>query len=631
MKKLLLSFCCCLLLSGLYAQGTAVKKAQSGFDKAQTLLNDNNYTEAITALNEAVIADPSFLNAFIQLAELNRRIKSFEPAKVNYAKAIALGNGSDPRLYYGFAECQLNTGDYPHALENLNLFLTGYKGNDKGFIQKAKKYQQDCIFSIQAVKSPQPYEPVNLGPKINSAYRDYFPALTADGETLIFSRNIDGNEDFYISRKINQAWDTPVPLSSTINTKEFNEGAQSLSPDGQYLFFTGCNRPNGLGRCDIYVSHKEGNNWGVPFNLGAPVNSSYWESQPAISPDGSTLYFVSNRPGGQGGYDIWKSNLNAEGYWDQPVNLGPEINTPYDENTPFLHPDGKTLYFSSDGWPGLGNKDIFLSRMNASGTWDKPVNLGYPINTFNEETGLIVSPDGKEALFSSTLKGGYGDMDIYQFKLPEDKRPMPVTYVKGRVKDKQSGQFLESRVQVVSLSDKKGVYNDYTSKETGDFMAVMPLGGDYAFNVSADGYAFYSEHYELNQPIMNQPFVIEIALEKLKVGTNIVMKNIFFNTNAYVLLPSSLTELATLTELLKNNPGIHIEIQGHTDNVGNDQQNEKLSVNRAKAVYDQLIADKIDPERLTFKGYGETRPIAGNDTETSRKQNRRTSFVVTKI
>jgi outer membrane protein OmpA-like peptidoglycan-associated protein len=242
-----------------------------------------------------------------------------------------------------------------------------------------------------------------------------------------------------------------------------------------------------------------------------------------------------------------------------------------------------------------------------------------------------VSPDGTEAFFSSNLKNGYGDMDIYQFKLPEDKKPMAITYVKGIVRDKETRKFLEAKVQVVNLSNKKTAYNDYTSKENGDFLAVMPIGADYAFNVSADGYLFYSENYQLTVANGNKPFLLEIDLERLKVGTDMILKNIFFNTNEYTLLPSSVTELATLKDLLKNNLNIHIEVQGHTDDVGNDLQNEKLSLNRAKAVYDHLIESKIDPERLTYKGYGERKPIAGNKTEEKRQKNRRTSFLITKI
>lgn len=631
MKKFTLLLSLCFIIQHAVAQSSTIKKAQASFDKAQDYLISNNYEQALLFLQEAVKADPGFQFAFVQLADINRRLKSYEQAKQNYTNAIALAGNLEPRVYYGLAEAGIYTGDYTNALKNISQFIDTYKGSDPDFLNRAKKYLKDCEFAIDAVKHPVKYEPLNMGAEINSVHRDYFPSVTADGSQLIFSRNISSNEDFFISSRKDKSWGTPVSLSEKINTSKYNEGAQSISPDGMYLFFTGCNRPDGLGRCDIYVSHKDGKNWGEPFNLGTPVNSSYWESQPAISPDGSTLYFVSNKPGGLGGYDIWKSTLQSDGYWTAPQNLGPEINTPYDEHTPFIHPDGKTLYFSSDGWPGMGSKDIFVSRADENGKWAKPENLGYPINTFNEETGLIVTPDGTFGLFSSNLKGGFGDMDIYQFKMPESKKPRPITYVKGIVTDKETKAFLEAKIQVVNLSTKKIAYSDYTSATTGDFLAVMPIGSNYAFNVSADGYVFYSENYQLDSSYINKPFVIAVALDKLIIGKHMVMKNVFFNTNEYSLLPASLTELNTLKELLKNNVGLHIEIQGHTDNVGNDLQNEKLSLERAKAVYDYLVKDQIAPERLTFKGYGESSPVAPNDTDAQRRQNRRTSFVITKI
>ena len=631
MKILSLFFLLYFAVLRIDAQTSSVKKAQANYEKAQESLREDDFQQAVQLLQEVVKADPSFKFAFIQLGEINRRIKSFESAKSAYTSAIALGEPIDPRAYYGLAESSLRTGDYERGLLNISLFLKHYRGSDEEFIKKANKYLRDCQFASKAVKLPVRYEPQNMGKEINSPNRDYSPTLTADGEQLIFCRNISDNEDFFVSYKSSGSWSTPLPLSNKINTSRFNEGAQSISPDGSYLFFTGCNRPDGLGRCDIYVSHKEGINWAEPFNLGAPVNTIYWDSQPAISPDGNTLYFVSNRPGGQGGYDIWKSSLKSDGYWTEPENLGPGINTAYDEQTPFVHSDGKTLYFSSDGWPGMGEKDIFLCRMDESGNWGKPENLGYPINTFNEETGLIVSPDGKQGLFSSNLKGGYGDMDIYQFDMPENKKPLPITYVKGIVKDRESGKYLEAQVQVVNVLNKRVLYDDFTSADNGSFLAVMPMGADYAFNVSADGYLFHSAHYELKTNSLNDPIVIEINLEKLKIGNNVVLRNIFFNTNEYEILPSSLTELSTLTELLRTNATLNIEIQGHTDNVGNELQNEKLSLNRAKAVYDFLLAKGISAQRLTYKGYGEAKPIRDNDTEENRKHNRRTSFIITKI
>lgn len=633
MRKITIVFFYLLLISSTFvrAQESAIKKAQQNFEYAQKSLLAKDYDGAAKFLEDAVAADPSFQFAFVQLADVYKLKRSFEKARSNYLKAIEIQTVPlAPRVYYSLGEAELNSGQYADAGKHFSLFKSTYKGKDQEIVLKAEKYIRDCNFAVVAIQKPEKYVPINLGPAINTKDREYLPTLTADGSTLIFSRTVDGNEDFYISRKVNKEWKTAIPLSDKINTR-FNEGAQSISPDGMYLFFTGCNRPDGFGSCDLYVSHKNGNQWDAPFNLGSVVNSSSWDSQPAVTPDGNTLYFVSNRPGGIGGYDIWKTTLNGEGEWSKPVNLGPDINTIYDENTPFIHPDGKTLYFSSNGWPGMGSMDIFYSRAQADGKWGKPVNIGYPINTFNEESGLMVSPDGTEGYFSSILKDGLGDMDIYRFKLPEAARPLPITYVKGIVRDKETRGYLEAKVQVVNLKTKESKFNDFTSKDNGEFLAVMPLGSTYAFNAIADGYLFYSENFELNQAKPGQPYVLEIYLEKLKPGANVVLRNIFFDTNKSELLPPSITELTNLLQLLQANTSVNIEIQGHTDNEGNAEANQALSVQRSKAVYDYLITNKVNPQRLTFKGFGATKPISSNDTAAGRQQNRRTSFIITSI
>ena len=622
----------CLIVFSASAQNSLNKKAQESFEDAQQYLRQNIYDEGIKFLDAAVKLDPKFQMAYIQLGDIYRRQKNHVEAKKNYRKAITSAATIDPRIYYVLGESELLSGDYAEAKANFLLFQQKNVGADEEFINKTKKYLLDCDFAINAIKSPAKYEPINMGFYINSENRDYFPALTADGQTIIFSRVVNGNEDFYTSTKNGKDWQPAKPLSNKINTPNYNEGAQSISPDGKYLFFTGCNRPDGLGRCDIYVSRKEGLEWGKAINLGKTINSEYWESQPSISPDGSTLYFVSNRPGGIGSYDIWKSYLSDEGQWTTPVNLGVKINTPYDENTPFIHADGKTLYFASNGWPGFGDKDIFYSRLSANGEFATPTNLGYPINTFNEEVGLIVTADGTEGLFSSNIKnGGFGDLDIYHFKLPENVKPLPITYVKGIVKDKVTKELLSANILVIDLTSGNPVFNDYTSKETGDFMAVMPIGSKYSFNVDADGYLFNSQHFELEKLVGNRPFEFEILLEKIKVGSKVTLQNIFFDTNKFELLPTSKVELDILVELLKNNANAEIEIQGYTDNVGEEKLNQKLSENRAKAVYDFLLNNGIDKRRLTFKGFGETNPKADNNTEEGRKQNRRTEFIITKI
>lgn len=614
------------------AQNSSNGQAQRSFNNAQGFLDKGAYDDAVVQLKEAINRDPNFQMAYLQLGDIYRRLKSYDKSKETYIAALALNKPVDVRVYYSLGESQLLSGDYAEAQNHLNRFINKYDGKDQKIVGRAKKYLADCAFSIDALQHPQPFQPMNMGPNLNSKYREYFPALTADGNTMIYSRVIEGNEDFLISSKSKGSdWQPAAPLSTNINTKEYNEGAQSISPDGKYLFFTGCNRPEGSGSCDIYVSHKNGRKWDPPFNLGTTVNSRYWDSQPAISPDGNTLYFSSNRPGGLGGYDLWKSVLKKDGTWTAPVNLGADINTAYDEHTPFVHPDGQTFYFSSDGWPGLGNKDIFYSRIDPNGNWQKPVNLGYPINSFNEEIGLIVTPDGLNGLFSTRLKDGLGDLDLYSFKLPVTAMPQQISYVNGTVYDRETKKPLAAEVLVVNLETKKNQFNDFTSAETGDFLAVMPIGSDYSLNVSATGYLFYSDHFALREQAGNKPVELVVYMEKIKTGGNLTLKNIFFDTDKAELLVPSITELEVLLSLLKENLNMKIEIQGHTDHLGNDLQNMKLSEARAKAVYNYLIDRDIDAGRLQFKGYGKGKPIATNATAEGRQKNRRTSFLVTGI
>jgi outer membrane protein OmpA-like peptidoglycan-associated protein/tetratricopeptide (TPR) repeat protein len=632
MKKLVLIVLLVAVKVSAFAQNSKNGQAQKSFNNAQSYLDKGAYEDAVIQLKAAINFDPQFQIAYLQLGDVLRRLKSYDKSKATYLQALTLSLPVDARVYYSLGESQLLTGDYKEAHTNLNLFLSKYEGKDQKIVLRAKKYIADCDFSLAAIQKPQPFQPINMGASINSKYREYFPALTADGNTMIYSRVNNGNEDFLVSTKIkNSDWKIATPLSTNINTKDYNEGAQSISPDGKYLFFTGCNRPDGAGSCDIYVSHKNGRKWDPPFNLGATVNSKYWDSQPAISPDGSTLYFSSNRPGGLGGYDLWKSILRKDGTWTSPVNLGADINTSYDEHTPFVHPDGQTLYFSSDGWPGLGNKDIFYSRIGEKGHWGKPTNIGYPINSYNEETGLIVTPDGLNGIFSTTLKDGFGDLDLYTFKMPNPAKPKRISYVNGTVYDKDSKLPLAAEVLLVDLKTKKTLFNDFTSAETGDFLAVMPIGSDYALNVSSKGYIFYSDHFELRDQDLRKPVELIVYMEKIKTGSSLTLKNIFFDTNKSELLPPSITELDILLALLTDNPKMAIEIQGHTDAQGNDTQNVVLSEARAKAVFDYLMDHNIDPKRLKFNGYGKSRPIANNETPEGRHKNRRTSFIITGI
>jgi outer membrane protein OmpA-like peptidoglycan-associated protein/tetratricopeptide (TPR) repeat protein len=603
------------------------REAISYYALANRAIDDHFYEEAITQLKKAINIDNKFTEAYALLADVYRLQRNYTPAIDDYRKVLALNPDFSRAVYIKLGELEVNSAQYTKAQTHLEKYLT-YPNISVSNSSFARKLIKDCAFSINALQNPVPFKPVNMGPEINTAADEYSPAATADEKTLIFTRQINANEDFYQSIKEDGKWKKATYLSNNINTPNYNEGSEAISQDGKFLFFTGCNRPDGLGRCDIYIAQKKGDDWGKPVDLSPPVNTSGWESQPSISADGQTLYFVSNRKGGYGGYDIWKSRL-TKGGWGEPENLGPNINTAYNEQSPFIHADDSTLYFCSNGWPGMGGQDLFVSKLGKDGQWQKPENLGYPINTNGDESGLTITADGVTAFFSSNNLGGYGGFDIYTFELPPKVRPHIVTYVKGVVEDIKTKQPLEAAVEIIDLQNNQPVYRDYSAAEQGDFLVTLTSGKNYGLNISKSGYLFYSENFSLVGHTTNNPFDILVLLEPIEIGNKVILKNIFFETNKFDLKPESKSELQKLIDFLSVNPTLHIEISGHTDNVGNDQANLVLSQNRAKAVYDYLVASKINPERLIYKGYGKTQPIAPNDTEEGRAKNRRTEFKIT--
>lgn len=632
--KNLLFFLFLLISTQAYTQkqtSSSVKQAQKSYNLANQYISYKLYDKAIAELNQAVAQDQNFTAAYQQLGDIYRKTGNFAQAVKSYQKVLEIDPKFHSLSYYGLAESELNTGDYSNSLIHFKEYLS-FEGISQSGKNRVNKYINDCLFSLEALKSPVSFKPVNMGSGINSSENEYLPVITADEAMIIFTRQTNRNEDFYTSIKQNGVWSKAEYLSKEINTYNYNEGAQCISPDGNYLFFTGCNRPDGAGRCDIYISRREGNGWSKPFNIGPPVNTSGWESQPSISADGKTLYFVSTRQGGYGGYDIWKTELTSNGTWTIPQNLGPEINTEYDEQSPFIHPDDESLYFSSNGWPGFGNKDLFVSRKifidGKHKSWKKPENLGYPINTFREESGLSISSNGRLGFFASNQKEGFGGLDIYSFELPEKVRPVSVTYIKGIVYDRDSKEFLNAKIQIINLKTGEQIFDDVADPETGQFLATMMSEKSFGLNVSMDGYLFFSQNFNTMETQEGKPFLLEIPLQKIEIGRNVVLSNIFFESNQFELLPESKSELMLLVKFLNENPQIKIEIGGHTDNIGDEGSNQKLSESRAMSVYNFLISRNIPADKLSFKGYGESQPVHDNLTEEGRKNNRRTEFKI---
>jgi outer membrane protein OmpA-like peptidoglycan-associated protein/tetratricopeptide (TPR) repeat protein len=611
------------------------KKTLKLYEEAKGHLNAVRLEEARSALEKTLQKAPDFLDARLMYADLLLQLKQFEQAEAAFKQAIALAPDYAPLAYYFLAQAEFEQGKYREAAANAGRYLSSGKarGNRQG---EAARLQANAAFAAEAVENPVPFEPQSLGPNINTARPEYLPSISADGQALVYTTRVQPNdEDIYISYFQDGAWQPGQPVEE-LNTP-YNESSPSISANGKAMVFASNARNNNF---DLYYSRLERGRWSKPERLPPPVNTDAWESQPSLSADGSELYFASNRSGGQGQLDIWMSRMTGSGTWSQPENLGAKINTPLNEQAPFIHPDGQTLYFMSKGHPGMGQYDLFLSRREADGSWGEPQNLGYPINTPNNEGAMAVSLDGRTAYFDTDRFGPtarnqeMGNADLFAFQLPPAARPLPCTYVKARVRDAETLRPLLAEADFIRLRSQASHLRAKTDAE-GSFLAVLPLGEDYALNISKEGYFFHSENFALAQAAsQDEPFVLDVRLVPIPLPAAatptaekpVILKNVFFETGSAALRPESLGELHRLKALLEENPALKIQINGHTDNVGKEEDNLLLSEARAKAVYDYLLGQGIAPGRLRFQGFGPNRPIASNDTPEGRQQNRRTEF-----
>jgi len=642
MKKYFVFF---FVLAYLFSSGQSSsneKKATKLFEQARIAYESKLFNKSLGLLDEALAIDPAFYDIYLLKSDIYQDMDSVGLQIKTIETALKIAPDKNPKLYYLLGKAYNRSGKYQNASDAYQNYLERVNA-DAPLAAKARQSIDKCLGAVNLLKYPVPFQSVNLGDNINSVDDEYWPSITVDGKTIIFTRLVGSKsisehqpipqEDFYTANLVDDVWQPSTPLAS-INTI-YNEGAQTISTDGKLLFFTACTRNDGIGSCDIYYSRNKAGNWSLAQNAGEPVNSPSWESQPSISANGESLYFVSSRNGGKGGMDIWKCNLkgfSAWGtpIWGNPVNLGDSINTPGNEMSPFIHSDGKTLYFASDYWPGMGGYDIFYSRQNNDQSWTTPQNIGYPINTFKDEQGLVVDASGKNAYYSSDRPGSRG-MDIYSFELYKNARPSPVSYIKGKIVDEDSGAPVCAKVELTDLENSKSVIRGESCWEKGEFLMCLPLGKEYAFNVSKEGYLFYSDNFQLKEKKeIIDPYILEIKMKKIKVGGAVVLRNVFFNTGSHELLPESKVELQKLIDFLNLNKTVSIEIEGHTDNVGSAEMNQKLSESRANEVYKYLIDNKIDVVRMKYKGYGLSKPVSSNDTVEGRSLNRRTEFVIIK-
>ncbi|MBJ6144660.1 OmpA family protein [Hymenobacter sp. BT559] len=614
-------------------------KARGLYEKAQQLLQrDRQPQQALAVWQQLTDKYPDYGEPYLRKASLLLTLGDHPRALEAYQAGLSKLPVEPARAadYFVMGRLAGEVGDYAAVRTAFTNYLKTNPTN-KTQVETAKLQLQNCDFAAEAMAHPTGPPPERLAAPLNQFRNQYFPVLTADNRFLVFTvrRNPEKqgqeNEDLLISAvDANGKFGAPQSISPVINSPE-NEGAATISGDGKTLVFTSCGRAGGLGNCDLYISHRRGNQWTAPRNLGVLVNSKAWDSQPSLSADGRTLYFSSNRGGGVGGYDIYVTTIGADGNWGAARNLGAPINTTRDDLAPFIHASGTTLYYSTNGRVGLGSSDIFRAYLDEKGQWSEPLNVGYPLNTFANEASLFISSDNKRAYYTRTERPQSGDAPglppailLYGSEVPASARARETsTYTQGRVFDAVTKKPIEAVVQLFDLNTNALTQQVYSDGETGEYTAVLNEGRAYAMYAAAPGYLLKSLSFDYSNQQKFDPLTLDIYLDPAKSGRSAVLNNLFFDSNKATLKPRSRTELSRLVEFLRQDPSLRVEVAGYTDNVGTPAANLSLSQRRAQAVLDYLTSQGVPASRLRAKGYGETRPLAANDTETHRAQNRR--------
>lgn len=651
---------------------------QEYLNKGDRFLSKKDYAQALSQYLEALKAnsDDAKINFRVGLVYLYMPEKS--RALPYLEKAYAENPTVDKDINYHLGTAYQFNYKFEKAIEQFELF----RRKNKKLQDIADHKIMQCQVADSLMHKPLKVVLENLGSTINAPTHDYAPIVSMDGSTLIYTSNrtMIGNtnrglqesfEDIYISKNIEGNWSTPQLISPKINIK-YNDAAASMSADGKTLFIY---YEHGSG--DIYTSSFDGSEWSSPVPLNKNINSPFWETSASLSPDGNRIYFTSSRPGGFGQLDIYYSDKDSKGQWGKAVNLGSTINTPGNEDSPFIHSDGVSIFFSSDGHPTMGSNDIFMSVFK-DGVWKKPRNLGYPINSLEYDGFFSISADKKTGYYSTVREDGYGDTDIYKITFidspevediaidepviayipqPEDEsQPIStpgeesaneeyidpivqfhkdlkiVTVLKGKVIDANTAEPLGATITLVDNEINSVVVRIKSSSETGEFELTIPHGGNYGVATERNGYLFNSINFNLPQFAGYQEIDTHILMMKAEVGSKTVLKNIFFDTGQSDLKLESIAELQNIIELLENNPSLNVQINGHTDNSGDADLNKVLSLKRANSVVAYLVEKDISIARLSAVGYGEERPIVSNDDEKEgREINRRTEIEITKV
>lgn len=631
-----------MLLMAIFSQGIAQavlstknKKAIELYQQADNFRVRRQFTQAIELLLDAIKKDKQFFEAYHRLGIVYMDMNDFAKAIDYLNQGLALTG--DPKkqkvFWFDLGEAYFSRGEYANAEKMLTSFLKVETPGSKT-AAKATSFLKNIEFATANAANTKGYVRRILSDTVNGAAMQFFPVLTADQQQLIFTRRAsqggpNDDENLMVSRKDNRGrWMYPESISDSINTKARREGTCTISADGRRLIFTSCIVENG---CDLYESVRIGDEWTQPKSLGPAVNTINWESQPSLSADGRVLYFASDRRGGLGRTDIWISTLGDDGKWTRPKNAGKPINSEFAEVSPFIHSNNRTLFFASNGLTGFGGYDLFYSEKDTSGTWTSPVNVGAPINNHEDQFSLFITADGLRAYYTNEEQhpDGYSRSKIVELDIPEDNWiKFKSNYVKGVVRDRQTKKPLKARIELINIQSNKIEAVVESDSVSGQYLMVLTQGAEYALYINRSHYLFESLNFNYSEVVHFKPIILDVDLDKIKVGSRVILKNIFFEVDKYELQEKSLTELEKISQFLKANTQIRLEIGGHTDNTGSAVYNRQLSEKRARSVHDYLVKNGVDPKRLLTKGYGPDAPIASNDTEDGRTQNRRIEFKI---
>ncbi|NOU47100.1 MAG: OmpA family protein [Bacteroidales bacterium] len=611
------------------------KKAISFYKQAENFYLNGNLEASLMKLEKAVAQDENFIEAWLLKADVEHESGLNQKAIETYKRVIAIDGEFFPMVYYLAGNLSLEEGYYNESIKYFETFLLHKTLRPDIQLQALDKLSR-AKFGNEAINNPYGDSIMLLSDSINTSADEYINSIRYDNIQLLFTRRFLEDtmnrgdflsEKFFLSNRIENNWQKAIELE--LDWVSDNQiGAMTLSPDGNSMYFAACGLADGFGSCDIYMSSFVDNSWSEPMNLGANVNSTGWDSQPCISADGSQLYFVSKRKGGYGGSDLWKSIRLQDGSWSEAINPGETLNSVGNEMAPYLHADRKTLYFSSTGLLGMGKADLFVSRLDSVGRWTKPRNLGYPVNTKEDEINILFNSDGNQAFISRNKKESITGFDIYSVLPDEMNKPEAVSFVKVIVRDSATNEFLSSGFQIIDLKTATEFVSGQTDTKSGSFLCALPDNNRYSLLIRKPGYCMHTEHFNLVKRADNRPLIIEIKLLPIRVGSKIVLNNVFFGVDKSELKSESFSELMQVVLFLQTNPGLSIELEGHTDSDGDELHNLKLSTDRAETVRNFLTDHGISQDRLTAKGYGSAMPVASNKDEEGKSRNRRTAFKI---